>query len=113
MEENFSGRSAAINGQVVDHVPSAFWLHFPEKQFFGKEAVEAHVDFYRSTDIDVVKVMNEYLYRGDNLITTPRDWGRWRPITGPNSYFRGQIDIVKRVVDQIGSEVPVIATIHG
>ena len=37
---------AAIEGRPVDHIPSGFWLHFPESCFYGDAAVQAHLDFF-------------------------------------------------------------------
>jgi uroporphyrinogen decarboxylase len=104
---------AAIRGETIDYVPAGFWLHFPEPQFFGAAAVEAHLAFYREVDVDVLKVMNERLYRSDVSIAVPADWAKWRPLRASDPHFQDQIDIVKGVADQIGSEVPIVATIHG
>jgi uroporphyrinogen decarboxylase len=104
---------AAIRGEEVDHVPAGFWLHFPKEMAFGEAAVDAHLDFYRETDVDLLKVMNEHLYRVQSPVHTPADWAKWRPLKVKTSYLQKQVDIVKAVTDRLGGEVPIIATIHG
>lgn len=104
---------AAIDGQPVDAIPSGFWLHFPEESFFGRAAVEAHVDFYKATDVDVLKVMNEHLDWGMPQVSTPADWSKWKPLRVSGSRLQDQVDVVKALADRIGDEVPLIATIHG
>jgi uroporphyrinogen decarboxylase len=104
---------AALKGVDVDHVPSGFWLHFPREMADGQAAVDAHLDFYRQTDVDILKVMNEHLYRMESPVRTPSDWATWKPIDVRRSYMSRQVDIVKAVTDRLGGSVPILATIHG
>ena len=104
---------AALAGGPVDYVPSGFWLHFHEDDWFGDAAVRAHLDFYREVDPDVLKVMNEYRYQMDTPISRPEDWATWRPLKTKGGYYQGQLDIIKALADKLGGEVPILATIHG
>lgn len=52
---------AAIRGEEVDHVPCGFSLHFPHDRAFGDASVEAHLRFFKETDTDIIKIMNENL----------------------------------------------------
>lgn len=104
---------AAITGLEVDHVPTGFWLHFPKEMADGPAAVDAHLDFYRQTDVDILKVMNEHLYRADAPVRSTSDWGRWKPFDVRHSYLSKQVDIVKAVADRVGHAAPILATIHG
>lgn len=103
----------ALAGREVDYVPSGFWLHFPEDLWEGEAAVKAHIDFYRETDVDVLKVMNEYRYRMPMPVESFDDWARWKPISVRGGYYQSQIDLLKAVADKLGHEVPILATIHG
>jgi uroporphyrinogen decarboxylase len=104
---------AAVAGTEVDCVPCGFWLHFPAQQAFGVEAIRAHLDFYRDTDVDVLKVMNEALYRNEAPVTSLEQWANWKPLRAHGPHFQRQLDIVKAIADAVGGEVPVLATIHG
>ena len=64
---------AILNRQPIDRVPASFWFHFPPHQHSGEAAVAAHLDLYRKTDVDFMKVMNEHRYRIDRTIRTPDD----------------------------------------
>ena len=65
---------AAIEGKKVDAIPSSFSLHFPKNQAVGDEAVAAHLKFFKETDTDIVKVMNEHLVPYYGMIRTPKDY---------------------------------------
>lgn len=104
---------AAVDGKPVDYVPSAFWLHFPKEQAFGRAAIDAHVDFFRATDVDLYKVMNEAAYPVISPINSLEDWAKWRPMSIKDPYWQQQIDLVKGVCDRLGGEAPILATIHG
>lgn len=103
----------ALQSRPVDRVPAGFWYHFPPQQHTGKEAVAAHLDFYRQTDVDFMKVMNEHLYGVDFSITRPDDWQNVRAVSPKAPFFQGFLDELKQVVDAIGDEVFVLATVHG
>lgn len=103
----------ALAGQEVDYVPSGYWFHFPEEQSYGDEAVKAHLDFYKNTDVDLLKVMNEHLYRSEIDITSPSDWRRLKPLRAKHSFFREYLDIIRKIADHLSGEVPLLATIHG
>ena len=52
---------AAIRGDVPDHVPVGFSLHFPRTAKTVEEDLKFHLDFFRETDTDIIKIMNENL----------------------------------------------------
>lgn len=104
---------SALAGEDVDYVPSGYWLHHPEEEWFGNAAIKAHLDFYNAVDPDVVKVMNEYRYRMESPISDPSDWATWKPLHTRGGYYEDQLDIIKGVADKLSGEVPILATIHG
>ena len=104
---------AAISGKDVDYIPCGFWFHFPEDQFFGDKAVKAHLDFYRKTDVDILKIMNEGLYELDIKIEKASDWLKIRPMSLKSSFYQNELDVVKNVLDRIGDQVYTLITVHG
>ncbi|PID56724.1 hypothetical protein CSB45_09760 [candidate division KSB3 bacterium] len=104
---------AAIWGKDVDYVPAGFWFHFPEDQFFGTEAVKAHLEFYQQSDVDLLKIMNEHLYELDVKIEKASDWLKVRPMSLQSPFYQNELDIVKRILDRIGDEVYTLITVHG
>ncbi len=104
---------AVLANQPVDRVPAAFWFHFPPAQHSGAAAVAAHLDLYRATDIDFLKVMNEHRYAVDAAIHTPADWRSVRaaPLSAP--FYQAHLEELKRILDALQGECMVVSTIHG
>lgn len=48
---------AALENRETDHVPAAFWFHFPADKAEGQACVDAHLQWYRDTDQDFIKIM--------------------------------------------------------
>lgn len=104
---------AALAGEDLDRVPAGFWLHFAEERWFGQAAVDAHLDFLEQTDVDLLKVMNEYRYRMPEPVGSIEDWSRWTPLGVRNGYYQGQLDLISALADRLSGDVPLLATIHG
>ena len=102
----------ALRGGTPDRVPSLFSLHFPHEAAYGQAAVDAHARFYRETDCDILKVMNEHLMPFIGEIRVPEDWRRVRALGPQHALVVDQADLVKRVMDAAKPEYTV-ATIHG
>jgi uroporphyrinogen decarboxylase len=103
---------AALAGREVDHVPAGFWFHFPAEKAHGAASVKAHLDFYRDSGVDFLKVMNEHPYEPGLPIRTASDWRRIRPAPLASPFFQELLDELKRIVDAIGHECLVITTIR-
>ncbi len=104
---------AALAGAEVDRVPASFWFHFPDEQKRGGASIQAHLDYYRASNIDYLKVMNEHPYETDIVIQSPADWRRVRPAPLSAPFYQAQLDEIKGIVDAVGSECLVITTIFG
>ncbi len=50
---------SALKGERVDKIPVSFWRHFEGAgvSLTNKEVAQKHLDFYRATDLDFIKVM--------------------------------------------------------
>lgn len=104
---------AALIGAEVDRVPASFWLHFPQGKRHGAAALQSHMDYYRATGVDFLKVMNEHPYEGNVALNAPSDWRTLRPAPISALFFQQQLDEVKFIVDAIGNDCLVITTIFG
>ncbi|MDD3193574.1 MAG: uroporphyrinogen decarboxylase family protein [Oscillospiraceae bacterium] len=104
---------AAIQGGPVDHIPSGFWLHFPETCFYGDSAVKAHLDFFRETGTDIQKIMNENLVPCDIPIKKAADWKNLKPFSRHSPFIVNQVELIKRILEQTGGEGMTLATVHG
>lgn len=88
-------------------------MHFPEGNSDRQAAVDTHLEYFEKSQTDICKVMNENLYPCNYHIENASDWKHIK-VQGRNSPFvQKQVELVKRVVDSVQGEAPVIATIHG
>lgn len=96
----------AIEGKPVDHVPVGFWFHFPAEQAEGEANVQAHLKFYRDTDLDFLKVMSDgyFVYPMSDSIFERHAWDEMKPLEADDPWIRGQVERAKRLVQEIGGE---------
>ena len=102
---------AALKGQPVDKVPGGFWFHFPSAQAHGQASIDAHLETYRATDVDFVKIMNEHPYRANVEIREPADWRNLRPAPLSADFYQEQLDEIKGIVDGLNGECLTVSTI--
>ena len=104
---------SALAGVEVDRVPASFWYHFTRDKATGQASVNAHLDYYRASGIDFLKVMNEHPYQADISIKPPSDWRHVRPAPLSSPFYQDQLTEIKQIVDAVGGECLVISTIFG
>ena len=99
-EEKRSKRDALLSlrkgGPGPGYVPAAFFMHFGEQARFGPAAVEKHLDYFRSTGMDFVKVQYEQAFPPRPEIRTPADW-KGMPRYGLD-FYRPQLEVVEGLV---------------
>ncbi len=105
--------NATLAGKPVDRVPAGFWFHFTPDKHHGKAAVQAHLDYFHASNIDILKVMNEHPYRANVDIASPADWRRIRPAPLSSDFYQDALDEVKAIVDAVGGEAHVLVTVFG
>lgn len=90
---------AAMDQKPVDRVPVGFWHHFFGENWEGQKNIDSHIDFYRRTGLDFVKIMCDgfFEYPFSHKIETAADWGRIRPLGKDSAFVRGQIERAKAV----------------
>ena len=104
---------AAIRHEAVDYVPCGFSLHFPHDKAFGEAGVKAHLDFFKETDTDIIKIMNENLFPSNPGVKTSEDFNRIGPFTRKSEFIVHQTDLVKAILDKTGGDSFSVCTIHG
>lgn len=103
----------AIKGLPVDAVPVSFSVHFPKDRRHGETAVEDHLRFFRETDTDIQKLMNENLTPDMGPIQVPEDWKQVKTMTMQDAYMQEQMELTKRVLDLSDPDAFRIGTLHG
>ena len=96
----------ALNGQPHDHIPVSFWQHLLPEDLHGIRCVDSHVEFYRRTDLDFIKIMHD----GLTAPVTLRPSGleellAYRPGRESNPYNREYLERAAAVNDRLASEV--------
>ena len=104
---------AALAQKPVDHVPAGFSLHFPAEENSGEAGVKAHLEFFKATDTDILKIMNENLVPNFGPIKTPADWA-CIPAIGPDAPFiQRQLDFTKEILSRCETDGFTMGTLHG
>ena len=105
---------AAIQQKDIDGIPSGFSLHFPEDKKRGEASVKAHLDFFRDTDTDICKIMNENLIPVFGTIHTPDDYNRLIPrMTMEDGFMKDQMALTKEILAGCDKDVFTMGTLHG
>jgi uroporphyrinogen decarboxylase len=97
-------------GQGPGYVPAAFFMHFDERSHFGQAAVEKHLEYFRSTGMDFVKVQYEQTFPPRPQIRRPGDW-KTMPRYGLD-FYRPQLEVVEGLVKAAGHEALVLVTLY-
>lgn len=58
------------------YTPAAFFLHFGPEYRNGLPAARRHNEFFRTTDMDFVKIQFEQTYERQPFLETPADWSK-------------------------------------
>lgn len=95
----------AMDKKPVDHVPAGFWFHFDGDDTRGEQCIQAHLRYYRETDLDFLKIMNDgYKYPLPEFVKTADDLWKMEPLGKDHPYIREQVWRAKRIVEEIGKE---------
>lgn len=89
------------------YVPAAFFLHFDHK--LGAKAVQDHVNFFRATNMDIVKIQYEIVLPKLD-IKTPADWKKV-PVYGPE-FFEPQLSTIEDLANQLKGEALIFPTVY-
>jgi uroporphyrinogen decarboxylase len=94
----------------LPYVPAAFFLHFPAAFHFGLAAVDKHLEYFRYTGMDFVKIQYERTFPSLPQIQAPADWVKM-PHYG-RDFFAGQLEAVKGLVQAVGREAVIVVTLY-
>jgi len=98
------------NTALPDYIPAAFFLHFDSAYHQGQAAIDKHLEFFRSTDMDFVKIQYEQPFPPSTPIRKPGDWAHV-PLCS-EEYFEAPIHVVEGLIKAVKSEALVIMTLY-
>jgi uroporphyrinogen decarboxylase len=122
---------ATLRGEAVDRPPVSLWRHFPREDETVEGLVKATVRFQREYDFDLVKLMPTGMYgvidygvavqlSNEDVGTTrfvsgpiheSADWERLPALKPDTGILGEQVEVVRRVRQELGPDTPVIQTI--
>ena len=95
---------AVFEGRKPDRVPTCFWHHFPD--LYEQDMVDAHVNFYNSTSVDILKMMcDEYFFYPIPEIKNAHDWAAMRPQGKNSRWIEGQVERASQIVEALHGDV--------
>jgi uroporphyrinogen decarboxylase len=92
------------------YVPAGFFMHFGPKYQKGPAAIEKHLEFYRRTGMDFVKIQYEGGFPSGVHIQKPDDWANV-PLVD-DEFFEAPLEVVEGLVKAARHESLVVVTIY-
>lgn len=99
-----------VNGATPEYVPAAFFLHFDKAFHEGWEAVDKHLQFFRTTGMDFVKIQYEQGQPSALRISKAEDWANAPRC--PEEWFEPTLRVVEGLVKAAKDEAVVIMTLY-
>ena len=90
-------------------VPAAFFLHFDSAFHKGQAAIDKHLEYFRYTGMDFVKIQFERPFPHLD-ITRPADWDKV-PLYD-REFFEAPLKVVEGLVKAAGREALVLLTLY-
>lgn len=88
------------------YAPAAFFIHFANDQKVGDAAVQAHLNYFRESGMDILKVQFE---QGVPRIPVGEE-AAFEPI--PEDFYRPTLEIITRLQEAEGKDVYVLPTLY-
>ncbi len=96
-------------GAPAGYTPAAFFLHFGPQYHTDQAAINRHLQFYRHTGMDFVKVQFEQSLP-QCPIASPADWARAPRLTAAD--FEPTVRVVRGLIEAAGREALVLLTLY-
>ena len=97
-------------GAALDTTPAAFFMHFDRGYHEGQAAVDKHLEYFRATGMDFVKIQYEQSLPPAPPIHTADDWAGI-PLY-PESAFEPSLRVVEGLVKAARDEALVVMTLY-
>ncbi len=93
-----------------EYIPAAFFLHFDPSCHQGPAAVEKHLEYFRYTGMDFVKIQYEKGFPRLPQIQRSQDWARM-PFY-KKDFYQPQLEVVEGLVKAAKAEALVLLTLY-
>src|SRR5512143_637027 len=102
--------SLVAGHRAPETIPAAFFLHFGPEFQQGQAAIDRHLEFFRYTGMDFVKIQYEQPVPPSPAIDKAEDWAHV-PSAGED-HFSPTVKVVEGLVKAARDEAVVILTIY-
>ena len=92
------------------YIPAAFFIHFDTAFHFGAAAVQKHLEYFRATGMDFVKIQYEKTFPPIPAIKRPADWAAMPSY--PLDFYEPVLSAVKGLVKAAKPEALVLMTLY-
>lgn len=96
--------------QKPPYVPAAFFLHFDPAYHRGQAAIDKHLQYFRHTEMDFVKIQYEHAFPKLPNIQKPADWANVPHLK--LDYFDEPLRVVEGLIKAAKAEALVILTLY-
>jgi uroporphyrinogen decarboxylase len=93
-----------------DYIPAAFFMHFEKAYHAGQAAIDKHLEFFRSTGMDFVKIQYEQPWPDSQPVRQAADWANLPRC--PESFFEPTVRAVEGLVKAAKNEALVVLTLY-
>ncbi len=93
-----------------DYTPAAFFIHFDKSRHFGQAAVEKHLEYFRYTNMDFLKIQYERTFPPIESMRKPEDWKKM-PLYGLD-FYEPELEAVRGLVKAAKKEALVLVTLY-
>ena len=92
------------------YTPAAFFLHFAPEYKTGSAAAQRHLEFFRQTDMDFVKVQFEQTYERQEFLQKPAHWSKLE--LRKRDFYAAQLQTVRELVKATKKDAMVLMTLY-
>lgn len=103
---------AYFAGKKVDKIPAGYWFHYPNT-LSVEEMIAEHVKLYRESDMDVVKIMQDYRYPIEGEINCAEDWYKISVKGTDSPEFAKFKAVIEGIRKEVGDDVLIFMTMFG
>ena len=92
------------------YTPAAFFLHFGDAYKAGPAAAGKHMEFFRATDMDFVKIQFEQTYQRQEYLQKPEDWAKLK--FEKLDFYEPLLVTVRELVKQAKKDALILMTLY-
>lgn len=103
---------AVMKKEPVDYVPAGFWFHY-KSDYTVQQMIDAHMELYRETGADLIKIMQDYMYPVSGKITCAEDWYHIEVKGTDSEEFKKLAAVIRGIRAEAGEDVMLFQTMFG